>query len=179
IIVIDPGHGGFDPGAIGPNGLQEKVVNLNIALKLKEILNNKGYNVLLTRDDDEYISLQRRVEIAKEEKAMIFISIHNNSSRKSHTGGSEVYVSKNYKKEDMELANLINNNLRDRIKLDDRGIKQDNFYVIKNTIMPSVLVEVAFLSNPREESLLESDLFINKAANGIAEGVFEFLKKVK
>lgn len=177
LIVLDPGHGGFDPGAIGGNGLQEKEVNLDLALLVRDKLTKKGYNVLLTRQTDEYVSLQRRVEIAREKKARIFVSIHNNSSRKSHTGGSEIYVSQNYKKEDMQLAQLINDNLCDEIKLDDRGLKQDNFYVIKNTIMPSVLLEVAFLSNPHEEKLLGSNVFLNKAANGIVDGILDFLEK--
>jgi len=177
LIVIDPGHGGFDPGAIGGNGLQEKEVNLDLALLVRDKLEKKGHNVLLTRKTDEYVSLQRRVEIARDKKARIFVSIHNNSSRKSHTGGSEIYVSQNYKKEDMQLAQLINDNLCDEIKLDDRGLKQDNFYVIKNTIMPSVLLEVAFLSNPHEEKLLGSNVFLNKAANGIVDGILDFLEK--
>ena len=176
LIVIDPGHGGFDPGAIGANGLQEKEVNLDLALLVKEKLKKEGYNVLLTRKTDEYVSLQRRVEIAKKEKARIFVSIHNNSSRKSHTSGSEVYISQNYKKEDRELAKFINDNLCNEIKLDDRGLKQDNFYVIKNTIMPSVLIEVAFLSNPHEEKLLGSSVFLKKAASGISEGILNFLE---
>ena len=176
LIVIDPGHGGFDPGAIGANGLQEKEVNLDLALLVREKLKKEGYNVLLTRKTDEYVSLQRRVEIAKKEKARIFVSIHNNSSRKSHTSGSEVYISQNYKKEDRELAKFINDNLCNEIKLDDRGLKQDNFYVIKNTIMPSVLIEVAFLSNPHEEKLLGSSVFLKKAASGISEGILNFLE---
>lgn len=177
LIVIDPGHGGFDPGAIGSNGLQEKVVNLDLALLVRNKLEKEGHNVLLTRKTDEYVSLQRRVEIAKEEKARLFISIHNNSSRKSYTGGSEIYVSQNYKKEDMELAKIINDKLSEEIKLDDRGLKKDNFYVIKNTIMPSVLLEVAFLSNPHEEKLLGSNVFLEKAANGIVKGILDFLEK--
>ena len=176
LIVLDPGHGGFDPGAVGSNGLQEKKVNLNLALLIKEKLEKEGRNVLLTRKTDEYVSLQKRVEIAKEEKAGIFVSIHNNSSRISHTGGSEIYISQNYKKADRKLAKSINNSLGDEIKLDDRGLKQDNFYVIKNTIMPSVLLEVAFLSNPNEEKLLGSQVFLDKAAEGIVEGILNFLE---
>lgn len=179
LIVIDPGHGGFDPGAIGKTGLTEKEVNLDIVLKIKEKLVDKGYNVLLTRRTDNFVSLQKRVEIAKSKKAGLFVSVHNNSTSKSYIGGSEVFIEKKHKKSDMDLAELIHHNLKSKIKLDDRGIRKDNFYVIRNTSMPSVLVEVAFLSNPHEESLLSSDLFLRKAADGISEGIIKYMETQK
>lgn len=92
LVVLDAGHGGKDPGAIGPSGLKEKVVTLEIALKLRELLAARGLRVLLTRSDDTFISLQRRAEIANEAKADLFISIHANASRNKEAMGSQVFI---------------------------------------------------------------------------------------
>ncbi|MEW6516531.1 MAG: N-acetylmuramoyl-L-alanine amidase [candidate division FCPU426 bacterium] len=92
LVVLDPGHGGKDPGAIGPSGLKEKVVTLEVGLKLRDLLAARGFRVLMTRSDDTFISLQRRAEIANEAKADLFVSIHANASRNAEASGSQVFI---------------------------------------------------------------------------------------
>ena len=179
LIVIDPGHGGFDPGAIGPTGLKEKDVNLEIARKVYDKMKEAGYEVFLTREKDKFISLSSRVEMAQEKNAGLFISIHINASKKSYTQGTETFVAKDCTNKDMKLAELVQARLIKKLKLENRGIRKDNFYVIRNTSMPSALVEVAFLSNPHEESLLSNELFREKAARAITEGLKKYMDNKK
>ena len=179
LIVIDAGHGGFDPGAVGPGGLKEKDVNLDIAQRVYRRLKNDGFEVMLTRDKDKFISLSARVEMAKEKNAGIFLSIHNNASNKSYTQGTETFVATDCSNNDMELAEIVQSRLIKELKLEDRGIRKDNFYVIRNTPMTSILVELAFISNPHEESLLSNDLFKEKAASAISDSLKEYMIKNK
>lgn len=179
LIVIDPGHGGFDPGAIGPSGLMEKDVNLDIALKVFELLKARGYEVKLTRKDDTFISLKERVEIANDLEALLYISIHANASNSKYSEGTETFIAPDKVTNSLLLANLLQEELLNGIKRFDRGVKKDNLYVIKYTRMPAVLVEVAFISNPHEEALLEGDLFRRKAAEAITNGIIKYLDKIK
>ncbi|MCF8002574.1 MAG: N-acetylmuramoyl-L-alanine amidase [Halanaerobiales bacterium] len=176
LIILDAGHGGFDPGAIGTSGLEEKVVNLDIALRVKKLLKKSDYNVLLTREKDNFISLKGRVRLANQKNARVFVSIHSNSSR-GFSEGTEAFLAPAKTGDSLPLAESIHNKLVDELKLKDRGIKKENFYVIKYTEMPAVLVEVAFLSNPHEESLLENDLFRERAASAIEEGILNYMQK--
>lgn len=176
MIYIDPGHGGFDPGAIGNSGLEEKAVNLAIARQVFEILQRNGYNAKMTREEDVFISLKERVQMANQAGARIFVSIHSNSSSKKLSEGTEVYLAPNKNGESLQLARRIYKKLLADLQLFDRGVRKENFYVIKYTDMPAALVEVAFLSNPHEESLLQSDLFREKAAKAIAAAISEFLE---
>lgn len=178
LIILDPGHGGFDPGAIGPSGLEEKDVNLAIALLAAEILQREGYNVMLTRKDDRFISLKERVEMANRMEALLFVSIHANSANTTYSEGIETFIAPNKVASSQLLANALQRNLLKELKRNDRGIKQEDFYVIKYTDMPAALVEVAFISNPHEESLLSSNLFREKAARAIAQGIIEYMKKI-
>lgn len=179
IIVIDPGHGGFDPGAIGSSGLKEKDVNLDVARRTKKLLINAGYNVFMTREKDVFISLKDRVDRSNELKAIVFVSIHNNSSNSSYSEGTETYIAPDKVTESKLLADLLQKKMLADLKRLDRGTKLDNFYVIKHTDMPAALVEIAFLSNPHEESLLENDLFKEKAARAIADGIIAYIEKIK
>ncbi|MFP4015879.1 MAG: N-acetylmuramoyl-L-alanine amidase [Halanaerobiales bacterium] len=178
IIIVDAGHGGFDPGAIGPGGMQEKDLNLELALKTEELLKAAGYNVILTRDDDTFISLKERVEIANEKKALLFVSIHINSSNSSYSEGTETFIAPAKVTDSLLLANLLQDEMLTRLKRPDRGVKRENFYVIKHTEMPAALVEIAFLSNPHEESLLGSDLFKRNAAEAISQGIIKYIEKI-
>ncbi|MFP4662220.1 MAG: N-acetylmuramoyl-L-alanine amidase [Halanaerobiales bacterium] len=177
IIMIDAGHGGFDPGAIGPNGMQEKDLNLEIALKVEKLLKAAGCNVFLTRSDDTFISLKERVEIANEQKALLFVSIHINSSNSSYSEGTETFIAPAKVTDSLPLAEFLQDEMLARLKRPNRGIKRENFYVVKHTEMPSALVEIAFLSNPHEESLLGSDLFKKKAAEAISQGIIKYIEK--
>lgn len=174
IIFIDPGHGGNDPGAIGPSGLEEKDVNLNIATIVKETLENHNVDVRLTRNDDTKIELAERVNMANNINADYFVSIHVNSYTNTSAFGTETYAYPNSVR-GIELSRFIQRNLVAEIDLKNRGVKTSNFYVLRETAMPAALVEVAFISNPVEEKLLKEKTFINKAALGIAKGILELI----
>lgn len=182
-VVIDPGHGGYDSGAVGPTNVMEKNVNLAVALKLGALLQTQGIKVVYTRTDDNVSwtnditnDLQTRCDIANKVKADFFISIHSNSADSSSAKGSETYYSTK-KPSDSTLAKVMEDNLVAANNLMDRGVKNANFYVINNTNMPAVLVELAFISNPNEEKLLNNSDFQTKSANGLANGILEILNR--
>ncbi|MEC9489527.1 MAG: N-acetylmuramoyl-L-alanine amidase, partial [Halanaerobiales bacterium] len=177
LIVVDAGHGGFDPGAIGANGFEEKIPNLAIAREIAELLADKKHQVLLTRNSDKFLSLQQRVKFANNKNADLFVSIHANSFNNSQTGGVETYYNQSSNNQNRLLAEKIHDKLGRNLGIYDRGIKESNFYVIKYTEMPSVLIEVAFLSNLREEKLLKSQDFQHKAAALIVDGILDYLEE--
>lgn len=173
-IVIDPGHGGNDPGAIGPNGIKEKDVALAIAKKVAALLKSAGIDAQLTRDNDVFVELSARAAKANTAKANYFVSIHCNSATSSQAHGTETYC---YAKggEGEKLAAAVQKHLIQELKLTDRGVKTANYAVLRETKMPAILTEVAFISNPQEEALLRNELFQNLAAKAIAEGICEYL----
>jgi len=182
VIAIDPGHGGSDPGAIGPSRYQEKTANLAVALEVKELLEKAGARVIMTRQDDRDVfgpnatdveELKSRSSLANSRKADVFVSIHCDSFSNPAAGGTTTYY---YQKSlyDSMLASAIQTNLIDAGQLQDRRTKTANFYVIKRTLMPAVLVELAFISNPKEEKLLSSPEFQDDMAQGIVRGLERF-----
>ena len=172
-IVVDPGHGGSDPGAIGPTGLKEKDVVLKVGLKVRDLLKNYGYTVVMTKTTDKYVSLQERCDIANNSDADFFISIHNNSFSDSSANGTETY---SFFPNDLggQLAKSIQTKLVSTLGRYNRGHKTADFYVLRNTKMPAALAELAFISNPKEESLLRTDEFQTKAAKAIVDGILGF-----
>ncbi|HYH02125.1 MAG TPA: N-acetylmuramoyl-L-alanine amidase family protein [Bacillota bacterium] len=172
-IVIDPGHGGPDTGACGKQGVREKDVNLETALQLKSILEKAGAEVLLTRNSDTFIGLYERGYFANYHKAELFISIHSNSHPDSTVRGIEVFHYKGQTKS-CRLAELILNKITDCTGLNRLGVKSARFVVVRETQMPSILVELGFLSNYQEESILRTFEFKEKAALGIFQGIAEF-----
>ncbi|PRX17800.1 N-acetylmuramoyl-L-alanine amidase [Orenia metallireducens] len=176
-IVIDAGHGGHDPGAIGPMGVMEKEVNLKIAHKVNSMLKRKGYNTVMTRDNDRFIPLDGRAEIANTLNADIFISIHANSHPRISVNGTETYAHWNASKDNWALAWYVQSEMIKRIGLSDKGLKAANFSVLRNTEMPAILVESGFLSNPTEERLLKSDNFQQKVAEGIVAGIEKYYQE--
>lgn len=172
-IVIDPGHGGKDPGAIGPSGLQEKDVVLKVALKVRDLLESYGYTVIMTRTTDVYLSLQERCDIANNNDADLFISIHNNSFSDPSANGTETF---SYLPNDEggQVAKLMQSKLIEALGLRNRGHKTADFYVLRNTKMPAVLTELAFISNPKEEALLKTDEFQTKSAKAIVDSIIGF-----
>ncbi len=219
-VIIDPGHGGRDPGAIGPHGLKEKKITLDIAKRLKKILQKNGFKVVMTRDKDKFVSLQERVKIANRYKNAIFVSIHCNAVpkyKRNKIRGVETYFLSPAKtdwaravearenaaleltnnapdiqgldfllwdiaqNEFLEASNMlaeeIQSYLPKKTKIPDRGVSQAGFYVLKRNFMPGVLVETAFISNPKEEKLLKSSAFRQKIAEGIAKGIMKFKEK--
>jgi len=184
-ITIDPGHGGSDSGAIGPTGVMEKNVTLRISLELQKILKEEGAIVHMTRTKDTEVSskkayatdieeLQARCDIANKAKSDIFLSIHMDSfTNRSAKGTTGYYYSKGSRKS-RELADKIRANLVDQLGTSSRGTQTCNFYVVKHTDMPATLIEVAFISNPEEEKMMDSKEGIKKAAMAIADGIADY-----
>jgi N-acetylmuramoyl-L-alanine amidase CwlD len=171
-IVLDPGHGGIDTGACGKRNSLEKEINLEVALKLKTFLEMAGAQVLLTRNKDVFIGLYERCYFANYQKADLFISIHANSHPDPTIRGIEVfhYRGQKYSK---KIAQKILNRLAKSTGLKPLRVKSARFVVIRETQMPSILIELGFLSNYQEESILKSSDFKEKAALGILQGLFD------
>ncbi len=173
-IYIDPGHGGSDPGAVGPTGLKEKDINLSIAIDVGQILQKHGISAILTRQDDSRVELADRVKIANDNGADYFVSIHNNSASNPAATGTETFAFPNSDR-GTKLADAVQRSLVNEIKLANRGVKHKGLFVLKNTKMPAILVEIAFINNPKEEKLLKDPGFLNKASIGISKGILTFL----
>jgi len=180
IITIDPGHGGSDPGAIGPHGLMEKNVTLPISKYLKSELEARGAKVLMTRTTDVDVygphasgpdELQARVDVANNNDADLFVSVHINSfANPSVNGVATYYYSKT--KYDTGLAQKVQSQIAAEPGFDnDRGIQPGDLYVLRHTAMPAILVELGFISNPTEESLLNTDTTQRSFARRIADGI--------
>ena len=180
IIVLDPGHGGSDPGAIGPTGLQEKQVTLPIAEYLKSILEAKGAKVILTRTTDVDVygphasgvdELQARVNVANGNQADAFISIHINSFSNPNVGGIATYYFDG-SEQSKKLASSVQEQIAEHSGFNgDRGIQPGNLYVLRHSLMPSILVELGFISNPKEESHLKESSTRQEFANELAKGL--------
>ncbi len=215
-IVIDPGHGGKDPGARGHRGTEEKDITLKVALKLRDLLSQqRGVRILMTRERDEFIELEDRAKFANRHEADLFVSIHVNSHPQRSVKGIEVYhfgeakdqralevaarengtplnstgVGWEYLVADLLTAKKIEEslelawtakeamvaNLNGRYNLLDHGVKTAPFYVLRFTSMPSILAEIAFISNADEEELLRTSRFTTLVAEALMEGVTSFL----
>lgn len=182
IITIDPGHGGKDSGAIAKsNGLQEKDVNLAVALKLRDLLQSAGYEVIMTRSTDVFVSLDERSRISNDAMADIFISVHHNSNTTDTAAGTAVY-SYPGSIEGAVLARLIQDELVKQfgwagVAGKDDGIKTANFAVLRGTIAVAALAESAYLSNPSEAALMATDDFRQREAQAVYDGVVNYLNR--
>lgn len=181
-VAIDPGHGGYDSGAVGHNGICEKNVTLAVALKLGKVLEQKGIEVIYTRTSDKCpwpsnkgAELQMRCDIANNAKADYFVSIHCNSADTSAATGIETYYDRN-RTNGIELAKNIQNELIREFGYKNRGTKPCGFYVVKNTNMPSVLVELEFISNGSKEQILNSSTYQQRYADSIARGIIDTIE---
>jgi N-acetylmuramoyl-L-alanine amidase len=175
-IVVDAGHGGKDSGAIGPSGLMEKAVNLGTALLLKQELEKYGAIVRLTRSTDVFLELYERTDIANASDYDAFISIHADSYSSTSRGSSTFYnTSVNFNgPQSAEMAQAIQTNMVAALSTYNRGVYNQNLYVNRMNELPSILVELAFMSNPTEEKLLATDAFRQKAAVGIRNGLEDY-----
>ena len=183
VITLDPGHGGSDPGAIGPNGLQEKQVTLPIAKYLKADLEARGAKVYMTRttDVDVYApnasgvdELQARVNVANKYNSDAFVSIHINAFSNPSVGGIATYY---YSKTgyDAKLAQRVQDQIMNEPKFNgDRGIQEGNLYVLRHSDMPAILVELGFISNPTEEAALNTTKTQQSFAAEIAAGLASY-----
>lgn len=174
LVVLDAGHGAKDSGAVGVTGKYEKNFNLAVVLKAAALLKQENMvDVVLTRSDDTFLELKERAGMANNLKADLFISVHANSGSSSAASGSETYYQRAASK---ALANVMHKYLVQATGLSDRGVRYGNFHVIRETTMPAVLLEVGYLSNKGDESLLFSEDLQNKVAAGIVAGIKEYLK---
>ena len=219
-IVVDPGHGGHDPGAVGPSGIQEKDVVLAIGLRLRDLFKEElGLDVVMTRSTDVFIPLEERTAIANKVGADLFVSVHANAAPNRTAAGIETYylnlaktdkvaqlaakengtslekvsvlqailfdLMANYKLNDSaHLADEVQKALHKKIRtvhndVKNLGVKQGPFYVLVGASMPSILVETAFLSNATEESRLKDPAYQSSAAEGIYEGVRNYISSLK
>ena len=212
-IVIDPGHGGHDTGTIGPGGLSEKDVCLDIARRLRASLRAElpGVEIILTRDGDRFVSLEERTAIANARNADLFISVHANASQSKETSGietfvldpnagkkegeadaelpkakraSQIYASVGFGASSRALAGHVQGSLVRGISAKspkaarDRGIKHASFAVLRGARMPSVLVEVSFVSNPEDENRLRTPAFRQRIASSLTAGVRSYVRTV-
>lgn len=182
IITIDPGHGGSDAGAVGHNGYTEKEGAFAISQKVASILNQSGAKVVMTRDSDVDVygpnasarnELQARVDVGNNANSDIFVSIHCNAFVNPAANGTQTfYYGSSY--QGQRLAQSIQEKMIEANGLRDRGISTCNFYVVKHSYMPAVLIETAFITNYDEEALLSDDEWQTTMAKAIAEGINEY-----
>ncbi|HEY0794113.1 MAG TPA: N-acetylmuramoyl-L-alanine amidase [Chthoniobacterales bacterium] len=190
IVILDPGHGGVDSGAIG-RGLQEKTITLSLAEALAAELRSRGLTTVLTRTTDEYVSLVERVNFARTVPGAIFLSLHCNYADNPAAHGIELYRAQ--QKGDAEptliltatglqpladaeeqLAGSIRDSLTSRLRCDRRPTKSANFFVIRNLSIPALLIECGYLTNPEEARKLNSPVFRASLAAAVADGIFSY-----
>jgi N-acetylmuramoyl-L-alanine amidase len=175
VVVIDPGHGAQDPGAIGIGGLQEKDVILPIGIRVAQILQQNGVQVIMTRNSDFFVSLQGRVSIAERANADAFVSIHANSLG---LGRPDVNGLENYYNtpQSLGLARAVHNSILQTVSVRDRGVRKARFYVVRKTTMPSILVETGYVTGAEDAARLRTREHQNAMAEGIARGILNFLQ---
>lgn len=172
IVAIDPGHGGRDPGAIGPSGLRESDVVLDISRRVRDLLARDGLRVVMVREEDIFMELPDRPRMAREAGASIYVSIHANAHGRATVNGSETYY---LTPQSLVLAQMIQDELGIVLGLPSRGIKTGNFLVLRDSGIPSVLVETAFISNADDEIRLKDGAFRQALAGAIHRGIMRFL----
>jgi N-acetylmuramoyl-L-alanine amidase len=175
VVIIDPGHGGPDPGAVGIGGLQEKVIVLDIGTQVAALLQRQGIQALLTRADDRDLDLEPRVQMAEQSNATVFVSIHANaiSLSRPDISGIETY----YHDSGLGLAKTIHQNVLQLTGASDRGVRTARFYVLRKTSMPSVLVEVGFVTGREDASRLSNPAYRTQMADAIARGILQYLQR--
>lgn len=172
-IIIDAGHGGSDVGATR-EGIYEKDITLDIAKRLETILRKKGFNVLMVRTSDVYVSLQDRVDFSEKNGGDLFVSVHVNSSVTPEGNGLETHY---YTPQSYDFAQVVHKEFASAINSRDRGLFKSKFYVINHTTCPSILVETGFISNPEERKELMTTQRKQKTADAIAKGILKYLGK--
>jgi N-acetylmuramoyl-L-alanine amidase len=177
-VAIDAGHGGNDAGTIGPTGLTEKEFVLDIAQRLKVLVESQlAAEVVMTRDEDVLLPLEQRTAIANNNKADLFISIHANSSRHETASGVETFTSHDRLDESRRLAMHVQNALANRKDAgENRGVKEAAFIVLIGANMPSILAEIGFISNPLQEQLMKTPQYREEMAGALFEGVRSFFE---
>lgn len=189
VVVIDPGHGGFDPGKVGINQILEKDINLSIALKLKNLLEQEGIFVIMTREEDvglyketdsnkKLSDMEKRCDIIDESNCDLAVSIHQNSFSSASVSGPQVFYFET-SAEGKELATIIQRQLIDILKPKKERVEKanNNYYMLKKVKVTSVIVECGFLTNSEEAMLLTEDHYQEKIALAIKNGILEYFKE--
>ena len=175
VVVLDPGHGGSDPGAVGINGLQEKQVTLAIAQQVAAYLTQQGVQVVLTRTDDSDVELEPRVQMAEQDQATLFVSIHANSISldRPDVNGIETYYYSNGE----QMAQVIQSSIVQGTGMNDKGIHSARFYVLRRTSMPAVLIETGFVTGSDDAPHLANASFQSQMARSIAQGILQYVQQ--
>ncbi|MBE9206666.1 N-acetylmuramoyl-L-alanine amidase [Nostoc sp. LEGE 06077] len=175
VVVIDPGHGGKDPGAIGIGGVREKDVILPIGKRVAEILQQNGVQVILTRSSDYFVTLPGRVQLAERANADVFVSIHANAlgGGRSDVSGLETY----YYDSGLSLARVVHSSILQSLNVRDRGVRRARFFVLRKSSMPSILVETGYLTGREDVVKLRSSAYQNQMADAIARGILQYLRR--
>jgi len=223
LIVLDAGHGGHDTGAVGPGGLQEKELVLDVTRRVARLLEDKlDVKVLLSRDSDHFVTLKDRTTFANRERADLFVSIHANAHRETASAGVETYflsseatdgaarqvaslensvvqlektparpsgrldavkailwdlAQSEFQQESSRLAEVLQDSITQSLRIPNRGVKQAGFYVLGGAAMPAVLVEIGFVTNPKEERRLKDPKYRDEIARAIFSGLAEYRKR--
>ncbi len=175
VVVIDPGHGGRDPGAVGIGGIQEKEIVLDISFQVARLLEQQGVQAVMSRTDDSEIDLEPRVSLAERLNATLFVSIHANAINMSRPdiSGIETY----YYGSGLDLARVIHNSILEGTGASDRRVRQARFYVLRKTSMPSVLLEVGFVTGADDAVRLADPAYRSQMAASIARGILLYLQQ--
>jgi N-acetylmuramoyl-L-alanine amidase len=169
-VVIDPGHGGHDKGCQWGR-VYEKHLCLDTSLRLENTLRSKGYRTAVLRRSDYFISLPQRVSMAAKYRNAIFVSVHYNFTWRQEASGIETFY---HSAESQPLASYVQEGMLKRVRGVNRGVKFARYYVIRNTKMPSILVECGFVSNQNERDKMRKAYYRQAVADGIADGIFKF-----
>jgi N-acetylmuramoyl-L-alanine amidase len=175
VVVVDPGHGGGDAGAIGIGGLREKDIVIDISRQVAAILEQQGLQAIMTRQDDREIELEPRVQLADRVNATLFVSIHANAidMTRPDVNGIETY----YYDSGYELARTIHNSLLQATGAPDRRVRSARFYVLRKTSMPAVLLEVGFVTGAEDAPKLADPAYRTRLAQAIARGVIQYVQQ--
>ena len=189
VIVIDPGHGGEDPGMLGVGGLKEKGINLAVAWKLKEILQEQGFSVVMTREEDTCLcgedarnkkaqDMQKRIAIIEEASPLLTVSIHQNSYQDPEVFGPQVFYYTD-SAEGEALAGFLQEELNQGLSIKRPRKEKGNkmYYLLKKSKGVLAIVECGFLTNPEEAALLQEEKYQKKVAEAIARGIGRYLEK--
>ena len=182
LIIIDPGHGGLDAGKVGVNGKEEKEINLNISLKIQELLKGRGVKVKMTRTDDERLAenqvedLKARASLMNKEKPDLVVSIHQNSYHEESVSGAQVFYYTDSRQSE-RAAGIIQEALKEADPENTKKAKGNNtYYILKKTEVPVVIVECGFLSNYEEAEKLADEDYQQKLAEAAVKGIMQYLE---
>lgn len=175
VVIIDPGHGGKDSGAVGLGGLREKDIILSIGRRIGGILQQNGIQVVMTRDSDYFVTLPGRVQLAERANADVFVSIHANAvgPGRSDVSGLETY----YYDSGLGLARTVHNSILQSVNVKDRRVRRARFFVLRKSSMPSILVETGYLTGREDNAKLRTLAYQNQMAEAIARGILQYLKR--